>query len=572
MVIAPQRWYAGALPPRDLADHYAFEAGAGQLVTVSLAPSPLCAVTIVDATGAAIPTQCSLQAQNGFATYRATLPASGTWFVRVSGAYAAGYRVGFTLDAPVLRATEPLGRPGAAGPDATCGTGAPVTATSGDGPGGLVFAALKAGTRAVVAWTTEAPTTGALAWNVSGGATTTLTEATPRTAHVFVLDELPRGESLCFSADGGAPRALRLANAMHAHDGDAYVVNLLVLANEQPNVGALEAGLDAYAWRLRDATDGHVKSGRVIVLYEDAGHHNSGWTTCYMTVSVATGDAPTCDLAADVIFTVDAYPAGAASTYGDGIQNPRASIWMNSYWQAGTVNLGDDVGAVLMHEVGHYAFGALDLYVGSGCDVPEKSLSVMSSDRSLTEFDDEVNRCPNEAEVEGYVPTWTLLRQRFPLVPDRLGVIDAGPTTAGDAYVRTSFDVVPLSASSLPQDDAGSGRDAPDFPTGEVVVAPGAWYLGAIGAGDGSDHYAFEGLAGQAIAIRMGNAALCVVSLVDDAGNVVPVSCLISGQGGTVHHATLPHDGRWHLRVSSLAGAYRFGFTLDAPPLGPLDG
>lgn len=129
-----------------------------------------------------------------------------------------------------------------------------------------------------------------------------------------------------------------------------------------------------------------------------------------------------------------------------------------------------------------------------------------------------------------------------------------------------------LPGSVAPQDDAGSGRDAPDVPTGEVVVEPGTWYLGAIGAGDGSDHYAFEGLAGQAVAIRMGNSPLCFVSLVDDAGNAVPVSCLISPQGGTVHHATLPRDGGWHIRVSNLAAAYRFGFTLDAPPQGPLDG
>ena len=61
------------------------------------------------------------------------------------------------------------------------------------------------------------------------------------------------------------------------------------------------------------------------------------------------------------------------------------------------------------------------------------------------------------------------------------------------------------------------------------------------------------------------------MSLVDGEGRPVPLTCSLTLTGGTEHHATLPGDGTWHVRMSDLAGAYRFGFTLDAPPLAHSD-
>lgn len=479
--------------------------------------------------------------------------------------YAFAYAV--EAPAPAVPTSSRVGSPfpapptALAGADPACGGAAPPTATSGEGDSGLVYAALKTGGRAVVAWTTEEATVASLTWNVSGGEDVTLSESSARRAHVFVLDGLPIGESLCFAHEGTA-HAIRLANAMNAHDGTAYSLNLLVLANEVPQRAQLERGLDRYATLIRDATDGHVVSGRIVVVYADPDHHNSGWTTCFVALGGMPGAYPTCRLGPDVIFTADAFPAGAASTYRDGIEDREEAIWMNSYWQAGTVNLGDDVGSVLAHEMGHYAFGAMDLYVGSGCDVYAKSLSVMSSARNLTEFDDEINRCPNEAEIPGYVPTWTLLRERFPLVPDRNGVIDAGPTTAGGAYSLHTFEVLPLDVPSPPQDDAGSGGDAPDAPGGSLLVVPHARYVGTLPPGDAADHYAFHGLAGQTVNVTILSAPLCFVDIVDEHGVVAPDVCAISATGGLVHRAVLPHDGVWSIRVLTTP-AYRFAFTLD---------
>ena len=572
------QWYSGTAPQGDV-DHYAFDAEAGQRVVATLAPVPLCALTVVSTAGVPVPTKCALSIK-GDVTYEATIPSSGTWLLRVTNRSALAYRVGFVLDGAAMGALDLEGRPVApAGTDPTCGTGAAVTATSGDGPGGLVFAALKTGTRAVVAWTTEELEAAALSWNVSGAPSATLVEGTPRTQHVFVLEGLPRGETLCFTAGDGVPRAMRLANAMYAHDGDAYVLNLLVLGNEQPDRVALERGLDNFAWRIRDATDGNVKAGRVVILYGDVEHHNSGWTSCYTTVGLVTSGVPTCRNLVDVIFTADAFAGGAASTYLDGIRDPKVSIWMNSYHQAGLVDTNDNVGAVLTHEMGHYAFGAMDLYgslagTDPDCYVAAKGISVMGGSRAATEYDDEVNRCPNEAVIPGYVPTWTLLREDFPLVPDRAGVIDPGPRTPGDAYRRSAFALLPLASDLLslvpepPQDDAGSGQDAPNQPDPSFLMQPGTWYDADGTPLDDSDYYGFVTDAPAFVNVTVDTSVACPGSIVDETGTAVTSTCTLDLNDGTAHlKAHLPGAGTWFLRIAPEA-PYRFVFVLDAPALG----
>lgn len=464
IVIQPGVVYEAALPPRiDPADHYAFQGRAGQTVRVTSFGSVFCLFELWTADGQSVTSSCYLGVSQ--LELRTVLPADGNYVLKASG-FAPTYHFAFTLDGPAIDVHFPPASH-QVGNDTACGGTGPLS-THGEGPSDLVFAALKTGMRAVVAWRTADAVEASLSYNVSGGATMTLTESGARRDHVFVLDGLPVGETLCFEPGALGPHRLRLANAMNAHDGEAYIINLLVLANEPTDLLRLEEGLDEYAWRLRDATDGHVKSGRIITLVGDLDHHDSGYASCYVPAMLVTvaGSLPTCRGVADVISTIDGYPAGAAATSFDGIQDARDVIWMNSYWQAGALNLGDDIGSVLMHEMGHYAFGALDLYlyVGSQCDVYEKSLSVMSGSRNLTEFDDEINRCPNEAEVPGYVPSWTMMRDRFPLVPDRLGIIDPGPTTPGDAYHRHTY--MPLGevfvVEAAAQADAGSGRDASD--------------------------------------------------------------------------------------------------------------
>lgn len=340
----------------------------------------------------------------------------------------------------------------------------PAHATHGDSEAfeGLTWATLKTGFRAVVAWTTEEPALGRLDVQV-GNDTRTLEETRPRSSHVFVLDDLPEGEDLCFTAHAAGEtsrtRGMHLANAMDAYDPDAgaYTVNLLALANEAPDEAALEDGLERAAAITYDATEGHVALGATILLHGAIEDHHSGWSTChvaFVTWSNGTEDPPTCNRVYDVVFTYDLPPTAAGATYLDGIQHPRDAMWMNNLWQgsrSATLTWGSaenerQVGHVLAHELGHYAFGAMDLYTNAGagpdCYDEETGLSVMGADRDATEFDGPENRCPNEDAIGDYTPTWTLLRERFDEVPERTGA----PTEqdgAGPWAVLTTLDRAP---------------------------------------------------------------------------------------------------------------------------------
>lgn len=442
ITIVPGVVYDGLLVPGlDAIDFYAFDARAGQTANVSLTGSPVCAASIIDPEGRPISAGCGIPTTAGL--YSAPITRDGTYYIRVS-TFASAYRFAFALDA---EAPDPLGRsePGpAAGTDPTCGLGIPVTRTAGE-RNGVVFAALKTGFRAVVAWSTPVPSIESITFTIDMGESATLTEAAPRTHHVFILDGLPIGRSLCFFTSSGVFDALRLANAMNAHDGTAYSLNLLVTATENVRGrDTLEAGLDIFAQKLFDATDGHVRAGKILVLYMDPEHANTGTTTC----SSLGVQGRHCDKRVDATFSHDSCIGGAACAPLDGIRYPSEFIMMNSVFQAhpilGSTIFGpNEAGTVLLHEFGHYAFGAMDLYAGSDCWSPTTMLSVMGGNRGANEFDDAVHRCPNEAAIPGYVPTWTLMKARFPLIPERTGPIDAGPHGGGGIYARYAYDFVP---------------------------------------------------------------------------------------------------------------------------------
>lgn len=318
--------------------------------------------------------------------------------------------------------------------------------TFGRDDGGLAWAALKTGFRVAVVWATESATTETLRYSVAGSATLakTATESVPTSLHLFVLDGLPEGNYLCFTAGSHPQHAVRLANAMKAFQpagpGDAhgtYVANYLVLNNEGGDLTEVTDGLARYADLLWDATDGWVRAGALLAVSGDYLHHNSGWASCY-----ATGfTSPLCNRLFDVIVTEDAFAEGAASTYRKGVTDPDVAIWMNTHWQAvpGPVS-NDDFGAVLVHESGHYLFDMDDLYGdpvapdAQDCDVPELSMSIMGGGRDTTEYDDALHPCPHQPG--GYVPSWTLMRGQFPEVPER-DAIDEGPSgNGGVAFVQ----------------------------------------------------------------------------------------------------------------------------------------
>lgn len=479
----------------------------------------------------------------------------------------------------LLLAAAPLPASGIA-TDASCSPGGPpVTKTSGAGDPqlpSLVYASLKTGFRGVVIWETEEPEIGRLRFSLNGGATSTRSETVPRTVHVFLLDNLPIGRALCFTPlreDGtpatASPQAFLTANAMNAHDGTGYTMNLLVLLNEQSALGEIEYAMDAFAERLYDSTDGSVRAGRIILLAGDYENHNAGWMPCVTINTVG------CRGWYDVIFTNDADPRGAASTYLDGIQSRTQAIYMNWYNQGGLVNTGDDVGSVLMHEMGHYAFGALDLYGGpENCWDPAKDLSIMGASRAATEFDDEINRCPDESSIAVYDPTYPRLRTRFPLVPDRQGIIDEGPHGTGPGYARDTFEVVPqvselLVVPPLPQveqDDAGSGGDAGAFPSSAVPIQPGILYEGTmLSPVDGADMYRMDAPAGSTIEVAMYPRAGTCFTIMREDGSSVPGSC--SYADGVSARRTISADGAPYY-VKFLLGtspSYRFGYGVDGP-------
>lgn len=479
----------------------------------------------------------------------------------------------------LLLAMAPLPATGA-GADAACSPGGPaVTATSGAGDPelpSLVYAALKTGFRVVVAWETELPEIGRLRYALDGGVASTRSETAPRTTHVFVLDSLPIGRAFCFtplhqdsSPATASQHAIVTRNAMNAHDGTGYTINFLALMNEGSDVPLVEGYMDEFAARMVDATDGHVRVGRFVMIVGDHEHPNAGYLTCAFVVVVPG----ICTQWYDVLFTNDAWPQGAASTFLDGIQDRNAAIWMNSYWQGGVVSLGDDVGSVLMHEVGHYAFGAVDLYGGTlNCWDPAESISIMGASRLATEFDDEVNRCPDEPSISGYAPSYPRLRARFPLVPDRHGVIDPGPVGVGPAYARHTFEILPPRVDvpippvpQVQQDDAGSGADAGSFPTSAVPIDADVLYEGQLlYPGDGSDMYRMDAPAGSTIEVAIYPRTATCFELRRADGSSIPGSCAYDGAGAS-RVATSTGEPIYVRFILGTGPSYRFGYGVDGP-------
>ncbi|MGB1585944.1 MAG: PKD domain-containing protein [Thermoplasmatota archaeon] len=312
--------------------------------------------------------------------------------------------------------------------------------------GDLHWAVLKSGFRMFLAWETSNPEPSRVQyWD---GAWREHTSDVDATHHLVFLEGLPEGQDLCFEVDGKA-HATHLGNGPTGWDDwdQVYTVNSVNLVNEQSHLPTVQEGIDNYARLLWDATDGHIRAGMNLILANDPQRHNSGWVTCYI---VPAGGTPTCNQLHDVIFTFDASPTGAASTYLMGIEDPAAAIWMNWYWQGALFCSHiclDDVGSVLTHEYGHYLLDMLDYYAeqddptGQDCTDIGLSLSIMGGSRDVTEFDDVHHPCPNRAQFEKYEPNWERARAHFGHLPDRADGIDPGPEGNGGGYSRVTIDV-----------------------------------------------------------------------------------------------------------------------------------
>lgn len=313
----------------------------------------------------------------------------------------------------------------------------------------LSWAALKTGFRLIVTWQTDAAVTGTLEYRVGDGSTQTITETVPQKNHVFVVDRLETTRLLTFTAsyetDDGAvtsePHTVHLVNAHRAYDvgEQAYRMNLVVLANERARgMDIVRKGIRIFAERLWDASDGAIRAGDIYLLRGDLKRSEGGLFSCGIADSY--GVTPACSHLVDVVFSWDNYPFAAGAAWRGGIGDHRRPIYMNNMWE----RWPGEIGAVLLHELGHYAFWMDDLYVDLGagpeCFDQSTGISVMGADRRATEFDDATTRCPNEDALDDYTPSWTYLRKRYDEIPARPGAPDPGPQGDGGIFELHDID------------------------------------------------------------------------------------------------------------------------------------
>jgi hypothetical protein len=124
----------------------------------------------------------------------------------------------------------------------------------------------------------------------------------------------------------------------------------------------------------------------------------------------------------------------------------------------------------------------------------------------------------------------------------------------------------------LPQDDAGSGRDAPNAADPFFRIDPGQTYTGTIeGAGlDEEDWYAFVAPRGATIEGRSSGALGCL-RIFDTSGEELDAACTAGMVELSRASAVAPSTGTYYLQYSYLeAHAYAFSLNLNSPAPSPL--
>jgi hypothetical protein len=315
----------------------------------------------------------------------------------------------------------------------------------------LRVVSLKAGTRAAVVWRTDAPTTS----HVRFGIGQTLVPASPRARpeaptrdHVALLEPLTPGRIyrvlvVAAGALGASTSETSFEARAPAFDeaAAAYAINLLVRFDWDLTRSEMQdwsAAFEAAATRVNDMTDGWVSLGTV-VLADATGADPSGFTYC---------SPAECGAGADVaVFSgvgLDLYPGPARvplmwpqSVIG-GIERAGASIevprWLDWPVPEDETVRRPYIGAMLTHELGHYALWLDDQY-GSTADECVSSafdLSIMSN-LSATEIDSKDTPCAWQQTHGGN--SWDLLlRAHYPEIPTRIGPPAIGPEVPGECF------------------------------------------------------------------------------------------------------------------------------------------
>jgi hypothetical protein len=129
--------------------------------------------------------------------------------------------------------------------------------------------------------------------------------------------------------------------------------------------------------------------------------------------------------------------------------------------------------------------------------------------------------------------------------------------------------LLPLSGARalLPQDDAGSGGDAPNEAEARVRIEPGHAYSGTLEGTllDAADYYAFTARAGAAISASASGILGCFY-LQDDAGTQLAFGCPTAYALTAEVSAVAPYTGTYFLRYSYVQpDSYEFSLGIDAP-------
>lgn len=125
----------------------------------------------------------------------------------------------------------------------------------------------------------------------------------------------------------------------------------------------------------------------------------------------------------------------------------------------------------------------------------------------------------------------------------------------------------------VPQDDAGSGQDAPDNPRAEVWVASGESYTGTQEGIllDAADHYAFNATAGDSIQARASGPVGCFDILDEDGNTLTEAHCTVAMTELATISITAPETGTYFLLYEYLEPQeYAFSLGVEEPAPDPL--
>lgn len=128
------------------------------------------------------------------------------------------------------------------------------------------------------------------------------------------------------------------------------------------------------------------------------------------------------------------------------------------------------------------------------------------------------------------------------------------------------------SGALAPQDDAGSGQDAPDEPADDIQITSGEVYQGLLEGTptDSSDHYAFHAAEGDRIDVRADGALGCYYVKAPD-GSELGFSCTVGYTELTALTVTANTTGTHYLEYGYLeAQSYSFGLGVNEPAPAPL--